>query len=610
MSTGMIPQETIDEVLRRFDIAETVGRYVHLTKQGKYLKGLCPFHSEKTPSFTVTPEKQIFHCYGCGKGGNVIKFVMEMENETFPEAVRRLAEEAGIAVTWTAHGGEGEELSPRQKEREKLREANEFAKKLYTFVLRNTAAGKPAMDYLRSRGFTDKLIEEFGIGYAPSRWDTLASALQRNGFDLPEMEQGGLLSKRQESDGYVDRFRDRVMFPIAGGDGRVIAFAGRLMTSGQPKYLNSPETALFAKSRTLYRLHEARGAIRKMRQAVLFEGYVDCIKAWAAGVTNGVATMGTALTAEHAAVLRRFADEAIVCYDGDDAGQAAAAKSLPLLENAGFRVRVGLLPPGMDPDEYIGSHGPESFVREVIEGAVSAVKFRLIYLRKSHILLEEDGKIRYLREAVKVVARQESPTEREILLKELAQEFGIALETLKQETADVRRREKLGASGDIPDGTWNNVWNEYRSGAKHPPLEPAFIQAERQLISWMMQDAQTAFLVQNRLGDHFYVEDHAAIAAYLYSYYSQGNEPDIGRFIAHLQDDRLERTAAAIALEDAPFEEKALEDCLRTIGQASLTRDIDRKKEEMLRAERAGDIALAVQIGTEIIALEKKRKEA
>jgi len=399
------------------------------------------------------------------------------------------------------------------------------------------------------------------------------------------------------------------MFPINGSDGRVIAFAGRLMSDGQPKYLNSPETPLFAKSRTLYRLYEARGSIRKTRQAVLFEGYVDVIKAWSAGVTNGVATMGTALTAEHAAVLKRFADEVIVCYDGDDAGQAAAAKSLPLLEEAGFRVRVGLLPQGMDPDEYIGSYGPEAFVREVIEGAVSAVKFKLIYLRKSHILLEEDGKIRYLRDAVKLVARQDSPTEREILLKELSQEFSISLDTLKQEAADIRRQEKLGTSGDIPDRTWNNVWNEYRSGAKHPPLEPAFIQAERRLISWMMQDAQTASLVQNRLGDRFYVEDHAAVAAYLYSYYSQGNVPDIGRFIAFLQDDRLERTVTAIALEDAPFDEKALEDCLRTIGLVSLVRDIDRKKEEMLRAERSGDIALAVQIGTEIIALEKKRKE-
>jgi DNA primase len=607
MNSGLIPQQTIDEVLKRYEIGETVGRYVHLSKRGKYLVGLCPFHSEKTPSFTVTPEKQIFHCYGCGKSGNVIKFVMEMENETFPEAVKRMAEEAGLPVTWARPQGEP---SPRQREKDVLHEAHEYAAKLYRYVLRNTQAGKPAMEYLRSRGIHDKLIEEFGIGYAPAKWDTLAKALERKGFSLADMERGGLLSRRQEGEGYVDRFRDRIMFPIRGPDGRIAAFAGRLMTSGQPKYLNSPETPLFNKSRTLYRLHDARSAIRKTRQVVLFEGYVDCIKAWHAGVTNGVATMGTALTAEHAALLRRFADEAIVCYDGDDAGQAAAHKSIPLLEAAGLRVRVGLLPAKTDPDEFITQNGPEVFVREIVEGAVSAIKFQLIYLRKSHILLEEDGKIRYLRDAARLVARQPSPTERELILKELAQEFDVSLDTLKQEVADIRRQEKLGTTGDIPGGTWNNVWNEKRTSSRHPSLAPAYVQAERQLISWMMQDAETAFAVRDRIGDGFHIEDHAAIAAYLYAYYAQGNDPDVSRFTAFLQDERLERVASALAMEDIPFDEKVMEDCIRTIGQAALTREIERKKEEMLRAERAGDIMLAVQIGTEIIALEKQRKDA
>lgn len=607
MNYGTIPQTVIDEVLRRHDIAETVGRYVHLSKNGKYLKGLCPFHSEKTPSFTVTPEKQIFHCYGCGKGGNVIKFVMEMEGESFPEAVKRLAAEAGMSVEW-AHDGR-EEPTPKMKERQTLYEAHAYAAKLYHYVLRNTEAGKPAIEYLRSRGFTDKLIEEFGIGYAPGRWDTLSTALQRQNFDPAEMERGGLLSRRQEGEGFVDRFRDRIMFPIENGEGKVAAFAGRLLSDGQPKYLNSPETPLFNKSKTLYRLHAARAAIRKSRQVVLFEGYVDCIKAWSAGVHNGVASMGTALTAEHAALLRRFAEEAVVCYDGDDAGQAAAHKSIPLLESAGFRVRIAVLPGRMDPDEYITANGPEAFVREFIDGAVSTVKFQLIYLRKSHILLEEDGKIRYLREAVRLVARRESPTERELLLKELAQEFGVSIDTLKQEVVDVRRQEKLGNAGDIPAGSWNNVWNEKRSSSRLPQLTPAYVQAEKQLLLWMMQDADTAERVRERLGENFHVEDHAALAAYLYAYYAVGNEPDIGRYVASLRDDRLERAASAIALMEVPFGERELEDCIRTVGLFSLTREIDACKEEMQRAERAGDHLRAAEILTEIMALEKKRKE-
>lgn len=607
MNVGTIPQTVIDEVLRRHDIAETVGRYVHLSKHGKYLKGLCPFHSEKTPSFTVTPEKQIFYCYGCGKGGNVIKFVMEMEGESFPEAVKRLAEEAGIAVQWAQV--RHDEPTPRMKERQTLYEAHAYAAKLYHYLLRNTEAGKPAMDYLRSRGFTDKLIEEFGIGYAPARWDTLAQALQRQGFDAAEMERGGLLSRRQEGEGYVDRFRDRIMFPIHDGEGKVAAFAGRLLGDGQPKYLNSPETLLFNKSRILYRLHEARAAIRRSRQVVLFEGYVDCIKAWSAGVHNGVASMGTALTAEHAALLRRFADEAIVCYDGDDAGQAAAHKSIPLLESAGFRVRISLLPGRMDPDEYIAAHGPEAFVRECMDGAVSAVKFQLIYLRKSHILLEDDGKIRYLRDAVRLVALRDSPTEREILLKELAQEFGVSLDTLKQEAWEIRRQEKLGNAGDIPGRTWNNVWNEKRTSSKLPNIPPPYVTAEKQLLSWMMSDAEIAALVREQLGENFLVSDHAALAAYLYAYYAEGHEPDIGRYIATLQDDRLERLASAIALLEVPFSGRALEGSIRTIRKYALLQDKERLQQEMLRAEKAGDIGRLNEILSEMMALDKKLRE-
>jgi DNA primase len=264
----------------------------------------------------------------------------------------------------------------------------------------------------------------------------------------------------------------------------------------------------------------------------------------------------------------------------------------------------------MDPDEYISAHGAEAFVRDIIDGAVSAVKFQLIYLRKSHILLEEDGKIRYLREAVRLVARRDSPTERELLLKELAQEFGVSLDTLKQEVLEFRKQEKLGVAGDIPGGSWNNVWNEKRSSSsKNPPLGSANVNAERQLLSWMLQDKETALLVQQRLGDRFHVEDHAAIAAYLYAYYAEGNEPDISRFVTVLQDDRLERAASAIALIEVPYGERELEDFLRTIERASESKDIlERKNEEMHRADRAGDKMLAAQILIEIIALKKQRK--
>ncbi|WP_152392161.1 DNA primase [Paenibacillus guangzhouensis] len=609
MSTGNgnIPEDVIETVLRHHDIVDTVGKYVHLTKQGKYMKGLCPFHSEKTPSFTVTPVKQIFHCYGCGKGGNAIKFIMEIEGYSFPEAVRMLAEDAEIPIQWNAQL----EHSPRNQRREDLLKAHELTAMLYHFLLKNSDHGQPAMEYLRGRGFTDKLIDQFQIGYAPNRWDTLSQFLTKRGFDLSEMEKGGLLSPRSDGSGYVDRFRDRIMFPIWDRNGKVIAFAGRIMHDGQPKYLNSPETMLFNKSRVLYNLNHAKSSIRKQNQIVLFEGYADVIQSWDAGVTNGIATMGTALTTEHLNQLKTQAEEIVICYDGDDAGQAAAMKAIPMLEQADFRVSVAILPDRMDPDEYIKTQGKERFRHQIIESAVAPTKFKLIYLKKSHILLEDGGKQRYVREATKLIAELQSPTEREVYLKDLAAQFPIFdYETLKQECNEFRiALQKKKPVGDNNDNWWNNVMNEKRV-TEPPNLLPAFHNAERTLLAMMLQDLDVTRYVEERLGYEFNVEDHAALAAYLYAYYAQGKEPDISRFIASLSDDRLEKIAISISMMEVPmdFNTQVLDDYIREIHKVPKQLEIKRKKEEVLEAVRAGDSSRAAQLGIEIIALERDLK--
>ncbi|WP_274651895.1 DNA primase [Paenibacillus humicola] len=610
MAYGYIPDSVIDTVLRHHDIVETVGKYVHLTKAGKYMKGLCPFHSEKTPSFTVTPEKQIFYCYGCGKGGNAIKFVEEIEGYSFPEAVRHMAEEAGIAIEWT--GPAGRSSGPENAVRDKLIDAHELSAKLYHYLLKNTTHGQPAMNYLRSRGVTDKQIDHFMIGYAPAEWDTLARFLKERGFDPALMEKGGLLIARQDGSGHLDRFRDRIMFPILSRDGKTIAFAGRLLGDGQPKYLNSPETMLFGKSRTLYNFHHARAAMRKSRRVVLFEGYMDVIKAWSAGVDSGVASMGTSLTEEHCELLKRNAEEAVLCYDGDDAGQAAALKAIPLLEKAGLKVQVAMLPKGMDPDEFIERNGPLAFMRETIEHPVSVTKFKLLYTRKHHILLEEEGQKNYLLEAVGIIAELDSPIERELYLKELSREFAFSLEALKQDCFEHRQQlQKKKAQRDNNDNSWNNGRNENRrTPSSAPAVLPAYQVAERKLLARMMQDAETAAAVHEKLGEAFNVEDHAAIAAYLYAYYAQGNDPDISRFIASLQDDRLERTAASISMMDDefPLDGQMLDDFIWEILKVPQFREIDRKKEGMVRAERSGDMLAAAKIASEIIALERRLK--
>ncbi|MBP1156319.1 MULTISPECIES: DNA primase [unclassified Paenibacillus] len=611
MSNGRIPEHVIDAVLKSHDIVEVVGRHVHLTKQGHYLKGLCPFHSEKTPSFTVTPEKQIYHCFGCGAGGNAIRFISEVEGLSFGEAVRKLADEAKLDVGLAPQTGKEE--TKEHAERVKLLAGYELAAKLYQYILHNTEQGKAAKAYLRDRGMNDKLIETFGLGYAPTRWDTLTNLLDKKQFSLPLMEQGGLISAKQDGSGYVDKFRDRVMFPIYDWKGQVIAFGGRTMGDAQPKYVNSPESMLFHKSRTLYNLHLARPQVRKMQEIVLFEGYMDIIRAWEAGIRNGVATMGTALTPEQAEAIRRLAERVTVAYDGDQAGQSAAYKSIPMLENAGCQVKIALLPNALDPDEYIAKHGSERFVREVIETAVPSIKYKLLYFRKNYKLQEDGEKLRYIKQALKLIAGLSSPIEREHYLRELSSEFRYSLDALQQNLNEIRlQSEKNERFGDNKDKPWNNVMNNGKPREHVPSMVPAYQFAERQLLAVMMLDRDISGHVERRLGDGFNMEAHAALAAYLYSYYAQGYEPNVGTFIGMLQDDKLESLASSLTLIDNRngINDAVIDDYIREIKKYPLLQSLEQKKEEVKQAERSGDIPRALQLGSEIISLEKQLKSS
>jgi DNA primase len=606
MANGRIPDEIIEAVLERQDIVDVVGKHVHLTKQGHYMKGLCPFHSEKSPSFTVTPEKQIYHCFGCGAGGNAIQFVMEIGGYSFGEAVRLMAEEAGIPVDWDPAS---DEQTQQQAEKAALLKAHELASKLYQYILRNTDQGKTALAYTRSRGLSDKLMDTFQIGYAPTLWDTLVQLLHKRGFDLSLMEKGGLISSKSEGNGYTDRFRDRVLFPICDAQGNVIAFGGRAMGDMQPKYLNSPETPLFNKSRSLFHLHQARPIIRKTQQIVLFEGYLDVIKAWEAGVHNGVATMGTALTGEHAEIIRRNAEHVVICYDGDAAGQAAAFKSIPLLEKAGCRITIGMLPDGKDPDEYITAYGHERFINEIMDAAVPAIKFKLLYVRRNFKLQEEGERLRYLHTAANLIAELHSPIEREHYLKQLSIEFDSSYEAMKQDMAETRLRlEKKGQSGDNNPNPWNNVMNNGKRADRAPKLLPAYHNAERQLIAAMMHDREVCKYVEQHLGDAFNVDTHAVLAAYLYAFYAAHDEPNVSAFLAMLREHQLEGLASSIVMIGTShiMNEQVIDDYIREIRKVPLQREVAEKREDMIGAEQAGDVRRAAQILIEIITLEKQ----
>ncbi len=605
---GNFSDEIIEAILKRHDIVETVGKYVSLSKRGKNYIGLCPFHSEKSPSFTVSPDKQIYRCFGCGAGGNAIRFVSEIESISFRESARRLAAEAGVQLSPELQ--QASEETDRDQLVADMLEAHDLAARWYHYML-HTDTGRKAMEYARRRGFTSKEIDAFQIGYAPEQWDSLTQALDKKGFSPERMEAGGLLSRKQDGSGYVDRFRDRLMFPIWDARGRVVAFGGRILNDGQPKYLNTSDTPLFHKSRSLYRFHQARSAIRKKNQAVLFEGYVDVVKAWSAGVDNGIATMGTALTEFHAGVIRRNAEHAVLCYDGDNAGLNAALKSIPILEAAGLRVSVCYLPDRMDPDEFIAKYGAERFYSEIIEAPLTVTSFKLLMMRRSYRMFDREDRLRYIRDAVKLIADLPAPTEREHYLQSIATEFEYSLDTLKQETHEIRSNiQKKSQQGDIIDVPWNNGRNEKRSARTDiPALQPAFYNAERHLLHVMMADRDTALYVQEHLGDRFNVDNHGALAAYLYAYYASHDSLHLGAFLTLLQDDGLEREASAISLMNQSAEAglQVVDDYIRVIrNRYERHHIINRLKEEAKQAVMSGDDIRAAQIELEIIALERK----
>lgn len=609
MASGLIPDDIIDLVRKQSDIVEVVGKYVHLTKRGKYMVGLCPFHSEKTPSFTVTPEIQIFHCYGCGKGGSVYRFVEEIEGYSFPEAVKLLAEEAGIPVTWETN--QDNYINEQDISRIKIIEAHDLAVKFYNYLLNNTKQGEEAKHYLLERGLTDKLIDHFMIGYAPTNWDSLATFLEKRGFDLALMEKGGLVLARHEDQGYVDRFRARIMFPIWDRNGKPIGFSGRILGEGQPKYLNTSETIVFTKSRILYNLHHARPTIKKNKKLVLFEGYMDVIKAWSADVTNGIATMGTALTDDQVSLIKRHADEVIICYDGDQAGQAAILKSISILETAGLKVQVALLPSGTDPDEYITQFGAEAFRYHIIEESVSVTKFKLLYFRKNFVLTKEEGRRQYINEAIKVIAQLDLSTEREMFLKEISKEFDLSIDALRQDCNEYRiEQQKLLTQKHNNEISWNNGRNEKRNYLSNSTVLPAYVIAERRLLHVMMRDRDVALSVHSKLNDAFNVKNHAAIAAYLYAYYASGHEADAAKFVSTLEDHELETAATELLMIDGgfPFDEQIMNAWLSDIQKVPTLKELQLKKELMLSAERTGDALTAATIANEIISLERKLK--
>ncbi len=360
MAGGRIKEEDIDALRERVDIVDVISDYVQLKKAGRLFKGLCPFHSEKTPSFMVDPQKQLYHCFGCGEGGNVYTFLMRKEGLDFREAVERLASRVGFPLRY-----EGSQASRKEGERERLFRINEWAAEVYHRLLVEDPAGAPGREYLERRGFGEEAVKAFRIGYSPPQWDFLYRRAVQKGFGVADFIRSGL-GVRSEKGAY-DRFRGRLIFPILDLQGRVVAFGGRLVGEGQPKYLNSPETPVYVKSRHLYGLFQARREIVQAGYALLVEGYTDVIALWQAGIRNAVATLGTALGEEHLRVLSRFTEKILLAFDADSAGLSASLRALQFGDQFNLDLRVVALDRGTDPADFVAQRGAEEFLRRARE---------------------------------------------------------------------------------------------------------------------------------------------------------------------------------------------------------------------------------------------------
>lgn len=590
-----VDEQIVEKVRTSVDIVDIISGYVQLKKQGRNYFGLCPFHNEKSPSFSVSPDKQIFHCFGCGIGGNVYTFMMEIEGYNFPEAVSYLGEKVGINVPRFEN-----QNKQHHDQTDQLYHGMDLLTKFYHHLLTKTPYGANALKYLTQRGFTKETIEHFQLGFAPSAWETATRFLDRRGIPLKGLVDIGMLSTRDFDGKVFDRFRNRVMFPITDMKGKTVAFAGRVLDDQKPKYLNSPESNIFHKGRLLFGYHSARQPIKKKSEVVLFEGYADVIQAFQAGVDHGVASMGTSLTEEQAGILTRNAEKIIICYDSDQAGTDAAFRAAEMLSGYNRNVKIARMPERMDPDDYIQRYGGDRFRQDVLGASLTVMAFKMQYLRSKRNMNDEGDRLRYIESVLHEISELPQAVERDHYLRQLSDEFSISLEALKQQQYQIFRqsRDKGKRYEERPSP---------KSFPKNRTLLPAYQMAEKQLLAHMMRDEDVAMEVRDHVGAAFNLDLHEALAAHLYAYYEEGRPPDVASFIQRLDDKELKAAATEIAMMEVSDKASAqeIEDCIKSMNQHSLEEEIRQKEIERKEAEQREDLEKATEILAEIISMKK-----
>lgn len=561
-------EEKVSEVRDRSSIVEVISGYVSLKKAGRNFRGLCPFHSEKTPSFMVNEEKQIFHCFGCGAGGDVFSFLMKVNQISFPEAVEEVARRYGVSLPL-------ETASPIQTKEAARREAffqiNELASNYFQENLTRRREGEPARQYLAQRGIRGQTIDEFHLGYAVGRWDGLLQYLRKHGASLSMASELGLLiPKGKES--WFDAFRGRVMFPIRNLQGRIVGFGGRAIGAGHPKYLNSPDSSLYHKGEILYGLREAKTFLRQSDQVMIVEGYFDLLMLHQSGLRQSVATLGTALTTYHLRLLRRYTQRMVLVFDGDAAGQQASLRLLPLFLEEGLWPKVVLLPEGEDPDGFLRKGRLEDFKRRITEGPL-LMDFFLDRLARMHPVKSVEGRAKCADEALAMIQRIPDVIQRDFYLKVLA-------ERLELEVSLLRNRIGRGLKGRL----------RMETEAQGPLSQRYDSRAEETVVRLMTQDPRwVGRVLEERVIDEFESPSLQQIARAMEEVYRRRGDLPLSEVMAGLEEtlqDKLRRIIFKEVVFEEGIEEKILDDCVQKIRERRLKRDKSELRRRIREAEK------------------------
>lgn len=620
---NLIPEEQVNEIRQSVNIIDVVSQYVQLKKSGRNHFGFCPFHQERTPSFSVAEDKQIFHCFSCGRGGNVFKFLMEVDGLTFPESVMKVAEMSHFPLEgeWSQYAQNEE--TEQDTSYKKLIQLHEETADLFHHILLNTKAGEDALTYLENRGLTKELIETFKIGFAPRERNVLHQFAVAKEFEQEILLESGLFVQRDSGE-LLDRFYDRIMFPIRNQQGKTVAFSGRILNQEHypeaPKYLNSPETSIFNKRKVLFNLDLARASIRREKEVILFEGFMDVIASWQAGVQNGVASMGTSLTNEQIHMISRLTNKVLISYDGDNAGIEATKRAIDILgTNPQFELSIVSLPDGLDPDEFIKKLGVDAYKELLAHGRDTLFSFKMRYFRKGKQLQNESERIAYIETILRELLTLSSAVERDVYLKQLAIEFDISVDTLKEQyqsllaNAKKQARTEQHKQAQPPVEDRQNFQPQQGIVERNSRKLTDVDKAQRQLLKRLIEHQETLILLRSHFPDFAFAHESYQLLFVLFEAFVEEHDTySMSSFLDYVKDTHMQNLLAEIAMIELSeeLEEQEIIDYADVIvNRYSIRESIQEKRRALNEATRIGDKETAKSLMIEVVNLSRQLKE-